>query len=560
MKKNILLYSILLAGMLFMGCKKDFLAPPSSSIALTAQAVFSDSIKTAGFLANIYANVYNESLQLNGNAWGYSSICDEVSDPITFNADASWINGSLNSQSAGLEGGLGGIYTTQYSVIRRCNLMFKYQDSMNFSPALKKQYLGEAHFLRGFFYFQLLERYGGVPLVSEVATVEQLSDNARFEAYKASVKRGSFSTIVQFILTDLEAAQAALPWYPPTTNDYGKATAAAAVGLKSRLMLYAASPLFNNPTMPALDSSVGYTSYDVNRWKLAADAAQEFLTLNTQNGNLYALYNNYQTLFLNGQDATNREIIWYRQTFPYSKIQFIPGRGGSPGNFSFAVTANEVDLYEMNNGKAIADPASGYSAANPFANRDPRLGYNVVKNGDTWFGYALQLYPGGLDYSGRTITGVAIRKYIQSSSPSGQKWCYLRLAEIYLNLAEALNEFQGPTADAYTALNTTRQRPSVTMPPVSGLTQATFRTEVQRERSVELAFENHRFFDLRRWMSPDISSDIMGYQPILSNNVITWNKVVLQQNLIVLPKMYLYPFPNAEVLKSNGVLHQNPKY
>ncbi len=559
MKRNIL-YSLLLLGLLATGCKKDFLSAPTNNIALTPQTVFSDSLKTAGFLANIYAGMYGESLALQGSQWGYSSMCDEVSDPITFDAEFAWINGSLNPQSPSLEGGLGGIYTSQYNVIRRCNLMLKYQNLMNFSPALKQQLLGETYFLRAFFYFQLLERYGGVPLITDVAAADQLNNDASFDAYKASVKRMSFSSTVQFILSDLQAAQAVLPWAPSTNNDYGKATAAAAVGLKTRLLLYAASPLFNNPTTPSSDSASGYTNYDVNRWKLASDAAQEFLTLNAQNGNWYSLYPNYGSLFLNGQDPANKEIIWYRQNFPYSSTNFIPGRGGSPGNFSFAVTSNHVDLYEMNNGKTISDPTSGYSTANPFANRDPRLGFNVVKNGDTWFGYALQLYPGGLDYSGRTITGVCIRKYIQSNSPSGQKWCYIRLAEIYLSLAEALNELQGPGATAYTALNATRLRPTVNMPVVSGLTQTQFRTEVQRERSVELAFENHRFFDLRRWMSPDISANYMGYQPVLSGSVITWNKVLLQQNQIILPKMYLYPLPNAEVLKTGGVLKQNPGY
>lgn len=538
-------------------CKKDFLSQPTNELDLTPETVFSNELRTSGFLANIYANMYNEGLQLNGNNWGYSSLSDEVSDPIIFDAGQAWIDGSINAQSPALEEGLGGLYVSQYTRIRRCNLMLKYQDLMGFTPAAKNQFIGEARYLRAFFYFELLKRYGGVPLISEVTEVSTLTDLAGFEELKKSVKRATFKETVDFILDDLEAAKGALTWFPISDNDRGRATAAAAVALKSRLLLYAASPLFNGTEVNAL---ISYGNFDKNRWKLAADAAREFFTLNAANGNAYQLFNSYPGLFTAGRDASNREIIWYRQNFPYTANNFVPGRAGSPGFFTFAVTANQVNLYETNTGKTIDEAGTNYDPANPFANRDPRLNYNVVKNGDVFKGFSMQLYNGGLDYNARTITGVFMRKGIpQDGNVTGQKWHYIRLAEIYLNLAEAVNETDGATSEAIDALNVIRNRTTVKMPLInSGISQDDLRLKIQRERSVELAFESHRFFDLRRWKSKDLKNEIKGNVPVLSGTTVNWTEVSLNRNAFT-DKMYFYPFPFIEVLKSPNLI-QNPGY
>lgn len=559
MKTKIIYSFIALVTLLTFGCKKDFLSQPTNELDLTPDKIFSDEVKTSGFLANIYANMYNEGLQLAGNNWGYSSISDEVSDPITFDAGQAWVNGSINAQSAGVaDGSLGGMYISQYTQIRRCNLLLKFQDKMGFTPASKQKFIAETRFLRGFFYFELLKRYGGVPLITEADEVSTIIDINSFEEYKKSVKRATFAETVNFILADLEAAKTVLPWSPPTDNDRGRATAAAAVALKSRLLLYAASPLFNGIETNKL---ISYGNADQNRWKLAADAAREFFTLNAANSNWYQLFNNYSTLFTSGRDANNKEIIWYRQSFPFSANLFTPGRAGNAGFFSFAVTANHVNLYEDNTGKAITETGTVYNSANPFANRDPRLAYNVVKNGDTYKGFTMQLYAGGADNSARSITGVFMRKAIPAvgTDVSGQKWHFIRLAEIYLNLAEAVNESDGPTAEAVTAINATRTRPTVLMPPVIvGLTKDEFRAKVQRERSVELAFESQRFFDLRRWKSADLANDIQGNVPVLSGATVNWTVSLINRNSFT-PKMYFYPFPFNEVLKSAN-LQQNPGY
>jgi hypothetical protein len=557
MMKNQIIYILGAVILLAVSCKKDFLSPPTNNLDLTPQTIFNDEMRTSGFLANIYANMYNEGIVLNANAWGYSTMCDEVIDPIP-NSGQAWVNGSMNSQVSSLEDGLGGLYISQYPRIRRCNLLLKYQNLMTFTPASKTQFIGETRFLRAFFYFELLKRYGGVPLVTDATDVSSITDIAKFDEFKKSVSRASFKRTVDFILEDLEAAKSSLTWFPATDNDRGRATAAAASALKSRLLLYAASPLFN--TSSEKDTLISYGDYDVNRWKLAADAAREFFTLNSTNGNAYQLYNSYPNLFTAGKDATNHEIIWYRQNFPYLANVFAPGRAGSPGNFCFDVTANEVDLYETNTGKTITETGTNYDPANPFANRDPRLGYNVVKNGDVFNGFTMQLYNGGADYSARTVTGVFIRKGIPANgNVSGQKWHYIRLAEIYLNLAEAINEYQGPTAEAYAAINATRTRPTVNMPVVvAGLTADQFRTKVQRERSVELAFESQRFFDLRRWRSDDLKNEFRGYVPVLSGSTVTWTNALIYSNFFD-NRMYFYPFPFNETLKSPN-LKQNPGY
>lgn len=556
MKKKIIYSFITMVMLLTLGCKKDFLSQPTNELGLSPETIFNDELKTSGFLASIYSNMFAEGLALGTN-WGYPSLGDEASDPIAFHASAAWINGSINSQSPSLEGagGLGGIYISQYVEIRRCNLLLKYQDLMTFNVASKKQFVGETRFLRAFFYFELLKRYGGVPIVADVTDVNTITSDAGFDEYKKTIKRATFKETVDFILADIAAAQAALSWFPATDNDRGRATAGAAVALKSRLLLYAASPLFNGTETNTL---ISYGNADATRWKLAADAAREFFTLNTANANAYRLFTTYPGLFTAGRDVNNHEIIWYRQDFPYNAQNFIPGRAGSASNFGFPVTANEVSLYETNTGKGITESGAVYNPANPFVNRDPRLAFNVVKSGDTFKGFNMQLYVGGLDYGALSITGVFMRKAIpESGVVTGQKWHYIRMAEMYLNLAEAVNESDGPTLEAINAINATRARAGHTAVTL-GISKDDFRVKIQRERCVELAFESQRFFDLRRWKSDDLKKDIVGNIPVLSGSTTVWTEQVLAHNAFS-NKMYFYPFPFNETLKSPGLV-QNPGY
>lgn len=194
------------------------------------------------------------------------------------------------------------------------------------------------------------------------------------------------------------------------------------------------------------------------------------------------------------------------------------GYGGWGGN---APTQNLVDTYEMMDGQPITNPGSGYNPQNPYANRDPRLAATVLYNGAPYRGRAVETFrPGGLDSPdgpesfNTSPTGYYLRKFINeardlgASSSSQAPWIYFRLGEVLLNYAEAQNEAAGPDASVYRAINQVRARVSMPALPTV-LTQAQMRERIRRERQVELAYEEHRYYDVRRWKIANTTENVL---------------------------------------------------
>ena len=447
------------------------------------------------------------------------------------------------------------VWNRYYSGISKCCTLLENTNHVNldisrldpdkqveYANSLKdiRMWRAEARFLRAYFHFELLKRYGPIPIVTST-----LSINGNYE----NTPRPTMKEVVDFIAKECDIAADTLeltPWR--NVNDaFGRATKGAALALKSRLWLYAASPLY----VDFGDTNETNKPTDVALWKLAANAAKAVIDLNQ-----YELASSYADLFKN--DFQNKEYIFVRRyaaNSDFEKSNFPVSFGGKGGTNP---SQNLVDDYEMLDGTPFDwnDPAK---AAQPFENRDARLGATILMNMAPFKGKKVATYPEGADASpnpNATKTGYYLRKFlnedvnIQTGGSSGGHVVPLfRLAEIYLNYAEALNECDPTNPDIALYLNKVRNRAS--LPNVSALSQEQMRAVIQHERRVELAFEEHRSWDVRRWKiaSSTLGAPLMGVQierkPL---GGYTYMPVKVEQRVFQ-PKMYWYPIPQSEVLK-----------
>ena len=570
-------------------CKKSgsFLAQTSTTN-LTQSSVFTDSSRTEGFLANIYASVgFSTSpsrFQANYTVCGgLDAACDESEPSHTYATDASgFATGTINAGTVSNEP-----YNTCYTQIRAVNQLLANIHLTKMQAANKTELVGEARFLRAWYYSILVEHYGGVPLVG---------DSLYTYLTPINVKRATYADCVTYITTECDAAASVLPFTQNGLN-WGRASKAACLALKTRVLLYAASPLFNGTTLPAdagksssgtVDPSlVGYPIKDINRWKLAKDAAEAVIgpraySLNTVNAYQTATAGyGFQGLF---PQRVNTEYIFQLMRGPNTDLEDLflpPSRSGGNGAFPYQ---GLVDAFPMSNGKLITDPTSGYDPNNPYNNRDPRLNYSIihdqtilnVRTGDGLIsGQApVNIYLGNNNgqnpdavHQG-TVTGYYCNKMLDPSAiaatlafKSNRCLPLIRYAEILLDFAEAANEFSGPTDSVYWAVNQVRQRAGLNpfqLP--AGLSQADMRTYIQNERRIELAFEGHRFFDVRRWKIAPQTENIQAQGMEIDENgsTVTHNLFnVTKHNFR--PAMYLWPFPISETGKSPTLI-QNPGY
>lgn len=445
-------------------------------------------------------------------------------------------------------------WTNGYSYIRKINTFFEKIEAATLDADLKNRLKGEMKFMRAFIYSHLIWRYGGVPIFENTF---QLNDN-----YFTNVSRASYDECVKFIVSDLDQAIGLLP-NQQTGSNLGRASADAARALKSRVLLYAASPLNNQ-------------NHDQAKWQAASDAAATLLNAR------YSLFGNYQGLFLSANSG-NSEIIFARyfsQANPNNN-QLYGGRNGDHGwGYKWAPTQNMVDAYQMNTGElpylesGEVNLVSGFDPQNPYVNRDPRFYASILYDGADWQGRATEIFSGGIDSPESSIepwnaakTGYNIKKFLDpnikptgSSINSTSPYIYFRYAEILLNYAEAQFELNHEDV-ARTYVNMVRSRPGVAMPLITASGDA-LRKKIQQERRVELAFEGHRYFDVRRWkIAPQTETEaIKGIRVVKKGDGSrTYNQITLL-NRTFGDQLYLVPIPRSEVNKSQGSLKQNPGY
>jgi hypothetical protein len=564
MKNKFLNHLLIAAGLMsLVSCKKDFLnITPTDRV--SEAALLGDSTLFEDFVTNRYIGVRLQDKEGDGTNPGFgrgfeygmwSSITDES---IYNNDDNTWLiqRGLLAPENTGIAGTIWG---RSYRSIRECNWALNNLDKVSMSATHKARLKAELQFIRAFRYQDLIRNYGGVILMGD--KVYNLSDNLQDESL---FKRSTLKESMDYVLAQIDQAAANLPVSNDNSWQVGRATKGAALALKSRLALYAASPLYNTGT-----------------WQDAVKAAQAVIDLNK-----YGLYTGgYGNLFL---DANNNEAIFvrlYTKNAGHTHLEIANGPNGYGGWGGNLPLQNLVDDYEMNNGKPITDATSGYNSQYPYTNRDPRYYATVLYNGAQYRGRAVETFtPGGKDSKdgndnwNTSKTGYYLKKFINENYPlqnpwgnaGFQPWYYFRYAEILLNFAEAANEVGGPdvvpagsTLSARAAVNLIRERPSVNMPDLpAGMSQTAMRDAIRYERRVELAFEEHRFYDVRRWKIADVTENkpAQGISITKSGSTLTYTTKVALDGRAFNPRMYWLPIPRAEIQASGGKIAQNTGY
>jgi len=562
-------------------CKKTGFLDQTVTTSLDETTTFADSSNAMQFLNNIYSNIgfATDPRRFKGGGYsaGLEAACDEAEGP-----NASSTNGFIQFATGSVNPSVvpNDAWGTPYSNIRAVNQFLKHLPGIPFNSALKLQVKAEARFLRAWYYAMMLQHYGGVPLIG---------DSIYSTATHIAAKRNSFRSCVNYILSECDAAAADLPpsW---SGSQYGRISKGACLALKSRVLLFAASPLFNNGGMahgaaPGLDSIVAYPDNDPTRWQLAADAARAVIAL----GAFHLVIDStslpgakgygFQYLFT---QRYNSEYILARMMDANKYLESlwdVPSRGGSGGPFPYQEL---VDAFPMSNGKDISDPTSGYDPNNPYQNRDPRLDYTIMHDSTfrVTFGTnqpsPVLLYintnvtppvaaSGDAVYKG-TTTGLYIFKMMDpnvinnSLSTSPRVLPLIRYAEIALNFAEATNEASGPTSEVYQSLEAIRQRAGLRPYQLpAGLTQDQMRTVIRNERRLELAFEGFRFFDTRRWMIAEQTDNLQMHGMEVDRGPGISYKPFNVRTHHFTKAMYLWPLPLSEIAKSPELL-QNPLY
>jgi starch-binding outer membrane protein, SusD/RagB family len=551
---NIFKLTVCVALLSITACKKaNSYLDKAESGGITDEELFNDYAQTDAYLANIYGSgIYASGMGVGDwmpvYSFTYAAACDEAKCPYPFAyGPISFTNGLISPTNNPVD-----IWAKAYQNIRKTNIFLQHIDHLPVNDAIaesgKYRMKGEALFLRAFFYQELYKRYGAVPLLDKPLSIED----------DLQLPRNSEDDVVEFIVRDCDSAAALLPAVH-TASNLGRAPKGAALLLKSRVLLYAASLLHNPENKP-------------EKWQRAAEAAKAVIDLN-----VYRLDDNYKTLF---HTRTSPEVIfqstvnqvwksvdndWVRHTEP-------PSQGGGWGNLQ--PLQNLVDEYEMKlTGKLITDPTSGYDAAKPYVGRDPRFYQSIIYDGCKWAGATINTYAGsgvdGLNYNtAATKTGYYVAKLldenatlITSYKPGSHYWVFMRYAEALLNYAEAQNEALGtPDQTVYDAVNQIRNRANVKMPPLPvGLSKDEMRQRIRHERRVELAFEAHRFWDLRRWrIGTQEGTAAYGMRVTKAGSTYTYEKFLLE-NRVYRPAFDLFPIPQTEREKDKA-LTQNPGY
>ncbi|WP_189319369.1 RagB/SusD family nutrient uptake outer membrane protein [Leeuwenhoekiella nanhaiensis] len=568
MKKFIMMLALGSLSLVHLSCDQDLLDVESTS--LTDQAVWADPVLAEAFVRGLYTGVRLADKEPGHNGgdtpagfgrgfhWAmWASVSDEA---IYSNDDATYLvqRGQMSPSNYGF---MSTTWGRSFRNIREVNLALSNidTDSSPFDQETKDLLIGELHFIRAFRYFELLRGFGEVPLMGD--EVYNLTSN-----FDALYDRKSKDEVVAYIESELELAIDLLP-----ASNGARATDAAAMALKSRLLLYAASPLFTDG------------ADETAKWSKAAQAAKDVMDLNR-----FSLVTNldsdpsenFRKLFVTR--TMTSEDIFMRFYMPASNsggraipIERMNGPNGSGGWGGNCPMQNLVDDFEMIDGSDIEDAGSGYDPQNPYVNRDPRFYATVVYNGSILRDRAYESFvpngkdsPDGNEPWNTSPTGYLMRKFIQEditlndwNNMGASPWRYFRYAEILLNYAEAQNEAAGPDQSVYDAVNAVRQRAG--MPALSGLSKDQMREALQNERRVELAYEEHRYFDVRRWMiAMDVENEPAKSIEITraSNGSLTYEEGIALEGKKFEEKHYWFPIPLSDITASGGKLEQNPGY
>lgn len=469
-----------------------------------------------------------------------------------------------------------------WSAIRACWNIVENADRIPDAPAgAIKQMKAEAKMIIALHYCDMYRHYGGLPWVDKTFGASDVPE----------LKRSTSLETLNKIVDLIKEAQEDLPWTVVNTDD-GRFTKASAMGLKARILLFGASPIFNSatPYLAGDASTAKYTwhgGYDSNLWKRAADASKELLDQAEANGYKLVSTGNPRKDFQDAYYKRNSGEVLISTRVRYAGLDFWNGAyiwNAAASEYGVACPTKEyVDMFPMANGLKTSDPNSGYNKDFPYANRDPRLYETVLVNGDQYQGRISEMYEDASGTTPRTNgretlfgapltrTGFKVRKFLLdtdrnfASNTRGLPvhWPYLRLAEIYLTYAEALNELGGPSAEAFDAVNKVRNRVGLGDLPTT-LDKLQFREAILTERALEFGYEEVRWYDITRHLLDDVFTKRLHGEVTKATDAaktkFIYEKVDLPVRLWTKQsprKWYLSAFPATEVNKGYGLM-QNP--
>lgn len=581
--KKYKLFTAIVATLLFFSCNKKL--DLQSDGRITIDQVFSDYNRTRGYLNSCYGFCPAPYMDR-------ASFTDEAQDADDVTPGSRYINwygGSITSQTYSTYSADGSPWGNLYTGIRKCNVFIESIKTATVyaTDAEKGAWTAQAYTLRALYYLQLIKRYGGVSIFDK-----PLEINYNF----ARDKRAKFADVVKFILTDCDNALAitgGLSWNI-SDNQFGIMTRAVAYAIKSQAVTYAASPLWSDGT---------YT------WAMATEINKEALSQCLTNGG-YKLFdvvpaaniaqNSYALYFCtnsNDQRAVDKETIF--QSGGQMQVWRFAGLPTNPGmdRTGPCPTQDLIDSYEMANGEApitgysdasrlvpIVNSTSGYDPNNPYVGRDPRFYASIYYNGavrylDQPTGKKVETFVGGTEEISainrkNTRTGYYMRKFNNYKSTIGNNADgairLFRLAELYLNFAESAYQSAGPDAvinatgfsmSARDAVSAVRARAGMPAFP-AGMSKADFEKKYRNERRVELTYEEHRFFDVRRWKMLDQTDKFVTGMKITKSGIdLIYTRFKFPDRNCSSTKYLMYPIDQGEVDKIigfSGVNWQNP--
>ena len=578
MKQFKYIFLLILSAFIMTSCSEEGLLEETDLDQIDTERVYSDTELTRAVLMDLYSRMrdisYNNAAGASSSSGSFSrledmnttnSLLDNVTDDGGGMAGKSkalpyvnrMVTGGITSSSNFLA--YMNPWNYFYRAIRNANQFLANVDRSPLEETEKNYAKAEARFLRALYYHELMRWFGALVITTDVL------DPFAFE----TTKREDLETTIRFIVAEFDAVgqpgQLPLSW---NGADYGRITRGAALAYKARTLLYGASPLYkkNGSTVT---------------WEEAANAAKSVMDLNS-----YQLYydatdvsKSYTRLF--NERVNNEAILQYLRGDDNDLYNNFPSEDGWNVNKEVGTipTQQLVDSYDMltgaepitgYNGDAfspIINPASGYDEQNPYANRDPRLKQTILYDGATWpLVNAVANKMLDLSKPYRWLSGYYLVKYLDDridhmkGGRTSMNFQMMRYAEVLLNYAEAINEAANSAQNrqlAVAQLNAIRARAGITGTlNAANFTQEQLRERIRKERRVELCFEEHRFFDVRRW---EIAKDVLNKPAVgIAKDNGQYVRIKIEDR-IYNERMNFMPIPLSDV-NNLPLVYQNEGY
>lgn len=549
------LFYILSVALLATGC--NFLDFDESSSDYSRDDMYLTYSNIQKMLTNIYGYMPNKNIY---------DVSDALRDCGSDDAEYGDPDASVQRFTNGTWSALNTVddkWSTMYSGIRSANEFLEsiktvdlsmYQYDTKYQRWLEhlKYYPYQAKVLRAYYFFELARRYGDIPMPLTMLTAEEAN----------MIEKTPFDEVIDFIVTECNEAAKNLPdtYVGLLDDETGRVTRGFALAVKTKALLYAASPLHN-------------TSGDKSKWQKAAAAAKEIMDLRIYQLDPDEKANNYtsqEVIFaIMRSESSSFELYNFPVRFTEGQRTYISGSYPTQNLVDAFQTANGYDITLGSDGWQTSDP--DFDITKPYEGRDPRFARAILADGMSFKGTTIETFVGGKDYSATrndlgSPTGYYLRRYIQESTSftpentvtNKHQWIVYRYAEALLTYAEALNEYMGDptstggdfTISALDALNMVRANAG--MPDVAATTQSDFREAVRREWRVEFAFEDHRFWDVRRWdIGQATQGQIDGVEITRSGGKSEYKRMTVEtrtwaarQNLFPIPQSELFCNPN----------------